>query len=123
MNKRLLIVDDEEDFAFLLKKAVEATGRFEASICTNPTEAVEYARRLQPKLILLDVMMPQLGGEDVAVELQRHQGLAAIPVIFLTSLLQQHETTKALQVIGGRYMMAKPVNTAALIEAIDRLTQ
>ena len=121
MSQPVLIVDDEEDFAFLLKKAVESTGRFTATICTNPTEAVEYARRLQPKLILLDVMMPQLGGEDVAVELKNHPGLAEIPIIFLTSLLQQHETTKALQVIGGRHMMAKPVKTQALIEAIDLL--
>lgn len=121
MSKPLLIVDDEEDFAFLLKQAVEATGRFTAAICTNPTEAVEYARRLQPKLILLDVMMPQLGGEDVAVELKRHPALAEIPIIFLTSLLQEHEAAKPLQFIGGRYFMAKPVKTHALIEAIDRL--
>ena len=121
MAKRILIVDDEADYSFLLKRGLEAIGHFEVTVCRDPMEAVSYVERLKPDLLLLDVLMPSKGGEDVATEVQAKPELANIPIIFLTSLVRPDETVTLPQVIGGRYFMPKQVKVAKLIEVMNRV--
>ena len=121
MGKRILIVDDEADYSFLLKRNLETIGHFEVTVCRDPLEAVAYVARLKPDLLLLDVLMPGKGGEDVASDLQANPDLASIPIIFLTSLVRPDETSKLPQLIGGRHFVPKQVNITKLVEVMNQL--
>ncbi len=123
MKTDVLVVDDEQDFTFFVKKNLEASGRFEVSVCTDATKAVERARQLRPHVILLDIMMPGIAGEELAVQLQAHQETKHVPVVFLTALVREDEApTGGSHEIGGHTFVAKPVKIQELMRVLDEAT-
>ena len=59
----ILIIDDEEDLVFFIKSALELHGRYRVLYSTDGKSGMEIARREKPKLILLDIMMPERAKE------------------------------------------------------------
>ena len=85
MPKKILVVDDYAEFARLLEGRLNAEG-FEAHIVNDGTSAISTAKTLKPDLIVLDIMMPEVGGTEVQLELMKDPVTRDIPVIFLTGL-------------------------------------
>ena len=118
---RILLIDDEEDFCFFVKGNLEAKGEYEVLTANNGLEGLEMARESGPDLILLDMIMPEMTGDEVAFELKKDPVLKDIPIIFLTAIVTKQETgPENLARIGGRNFMAKPVQTQGLIKAIEK---
>ena len=118
--KRLLLVDDEEPFTRLVKLNLEQTGRYTVRIETDGAKALATAREFAPDLILLDVIMPDADGGEVAALIKADAALKAVPIIFLTAAVSQKELEGPSGMIGGRMFIAKPVNKRSLIELIDQ---
>jgi DNA-binding response OmpR family regulator len=118
--KKILLIDDEEDFCYFVKKNLEATGNFEVEVYNDDIDIAQEARRLQPNLILLDIKMPRRDGSDIALELKRHRETKDIPFVFLTALVNEEETQKRGNFIGGEYFLAKPVRIKELIDTVNR---
>jgi len=119
-KKKILIVDDEEDFCFFVRENLINSQKFEVVIATSGKPGMALARSEKPDLILLDLMMPGMGGEAVAEALQGSPETASIPVIFLTALVTREDTgTGGLKKIGESWFIAKPVRTRDLISAIE----
>ena len=118
--KRLLLVDDEEPFTRLVKLNLEQTGRYTVRIENDGAKALATAREFAPDLILLDVIMPDADGGEVAALIKADAALKTVPIIFLTAAVSQKELDGPSGMIGGRMFIAKPVNKRALIELIDR---
>jgi CheY-like chemotaxis protein len=80
----VLIAEDERPIATLLAKLVEGCGA-ETAVARNGGEALRWMRDRRPDLLLLDLIMPVMGGEDVLKEMQEDAGLADVPVIVITT--------------------------------------
>lgn len=122
MKKRILIIDDEEDFCYFVKKNLEAMGNFEVAVCTNSTDGFQKAKQLQPNLILLDILMPNKDGPDIAAELKNDKDTQKIPFAFLTAVVRREETQENENIIGKEYFIAKPVKLSELVSMINRLS-
>ncbi|MFH1062166.1 MAG: response regulator [Candidatus Omnitrophota bacterium] len=121
---RVLIVDDEEDFCQLLKKNLEATGEFKVFFAHNGHDGMTLARLEQPDIILLDVMMPDISGAEVANILKKDEKVKDIPIIFLTAIIKQEEIgIEPMRKIGEHRYIAKPIKTQALISCIKEVIQ
>ena len=118
--KKILLIDDEEDFRYFVKKNLEAKGNFEVEVYSDDIDIIKEVRRLRPNLILLDIKMPKRDGSDIALELKRHKDTQEIPLVFLTALVSEEETQKKGNSIGGEYFIAKPVRMSELINTINR---
>lgn len=119
-KKKILIVDDEEDFCFFVRENLINSQKFEVVIATSGKPGLALARSEKPDLILLDLMMPGMGGEAVAEALRESPDTAAIPIIFLTALVTKEDSGEGvLKKIGESWFIAKPVRTRALIAAIE----
>lgn len=81
---KVVMIDDEEDLCFIVKANLEDTGRFEVATVSNPLQAEEVVRREQPEVVLLDVVMPQRKGTEVAAALKKDPALKTIPVIMVS---------------------------------------
>jgi two-component system, OmpR family, response regulator len=119
-KKRILIVDDEQSITRLLKLNLEKTGFYTVRDENQGMRALEAAREFRPDLIVLDVMMPDIDGGDVAAAIQREPLLRGIPIIFLTAAVKKEEIKARDGVIGGFPYIAKPLNVQGVLEAIQK---
>jgi CheY-like chemotaxis protein len=81
----MLLIDDDDDFKDMLSFYFMDTHGYKVEKARNGREGIEKARVLQPDIILLDVMMPDMGGIEVLRELQVEPETRDIPVIVLTA--------------------------------------
>ena len=113
---KILIVDDEAGFTRLAKLALPG---YEICEENNPTRALETAKAFKPDLILLDVVMPEMDGGDIAAQFKAEPIFKRIPIIFLTAIVTERETEKR-QLFGGYPFLSKPVTPEKLVETIEK---
>ncbi len=118
---RILAVDDEESFTFFVKLNLESNTMhdFKIMTATRGKEGLKLAKLYKPDLILMDVMMPDMSGAEVAEELLLDDRTKNIPIIFITALVKKDEVKKDSGTVGGREFMAKPVSTEELVKRIE----
>ena len=120
MNKtRVLIVDDEVNVARLTAIILQRSNRYDVKIETFPARALETVRAFRPELVLLDMKMPGKNGTDVLKELREDAELASIPVVFLSSLLDNFEAAKQPLVQPRIRFIAKSVDSVTLLRCVD----
>lgn len=121
-KKGILLIDDEEDFCFFVKGSLENTGEFDVMVSNRGAKGIELAQREKPDLILLDILMPEMSGDEVAEILLDNPATAKIPIIFLTAMVGKKEDEyAALKRRGGRNFIAKPVTTEDLVYGIKKV--
>ncbi len=118
-KKKILVVDDEASLTRMLRKNLEATGKYEVQEENSGAQAYASAKQFQPDVILLDVMMPDMDGGAVAAQIQDDENLKHIPIVFLTAIVQKEEAEDTGSNIGGRTFLAKPVKLDDLITCIE----
>ena len=106
-DRTVLIVDDVEANIDLLQDIL--SDQFNTEIARDGKEALTCAQEKQPDLILLDIMMPNMGGYEVCRRLKKEETTADIPVIFVTAKDQDADEAQGLAA-GGVDYIAKPVN-------------
>jgi two-component system, OmpR family, response regulator len=115
---RILIIDDNRDFTYSAKLALERTGRYSVWDENEPARANQTAQRIRPDLILLDIVMPETDGGEVAARIQSDPALHRIPIVFLTALVTKAEGRSGLR-IQGHPFLAKPISLSDLITGIE----
>ena len=121
-KRKVLIIDDEKDFTFFVKLNLEKTGRFEVMVANEGEAGLRLARENLPDVVLLDVLMPNLPGPEIARKLLDDPKTSRIPIIFLTAIVGKKDLGgDSFKEMGGRNFLAKPVQTKDLLEAIDKV--
>ena len=120
MKTRILVIDDEPSLTRMIKLNLEREGAYEVFTENEGIKAIDAARDFRPDLILLDIMMPDKSGDDIAQELREDMRLSSIPIIFLTALVTPDETGAKASKIGGNIFLAKPVSADELIAVIEK---
>ncbi len=119
MKTRILIIDDEPDFSSMLKAQLESAGYFLVQEENNEQHAVRAAREFGPDLVLLDVMMPNLEGSEVASMIRGDRNLRNTPILFLTALVSEDDAPAGSYTSGGNTFLPKSLPLAKLIECIS----
>lgn len=110
---KILIVDDVMSNVLLLKVLL-TNEKFAIATASNGRQALEQVEKENPDLVLLDVMMPDMSGFEVAQHLKSNPNTADIPIIFLTALNSTADIAKGFQV-GANDFISKPFNKEELI--------
>lgn len=110
---KILIVDDVMSNVLLLKVLL-TNEKFAIATASNGRQALEQVEKENPDLVLLDVMMPDMSGFEVAQHLKSNPNTADIPIIFLTALNSTADIVKGFQV-GENDFISKPFNKEELI--------
>lgn len=119
-KKKILIVDDEVRLCRILKLNLEEAGNYEVKTESRSTNAMAAVFAFHPDLIVLDYVMPEMDGADVLKQLEANPKTQKIPIIFLTAVATKEDTNEQGTMIGGHFVIAKPVAMEELIEAIER---
>ena len=118
-TQRILVVDDEPGVTRSLKINLESAGSFDVTIENRAVNALSTARHIRPDLILLDVMMPELNGGEVAARIEADPLLRDTPIIFLTAIVSNEETEGHEVTKGEHTFIAKPVDIGELKKSIQ----
>ena len=119
-KKKILIIDDEERFAHLVKLNLEKTGNYEVMAQNKGSLGLATAKSFKPDLILLDILMPDMEGGDVAYEIEEDKDTKDIPIVFLTAVAEKKEVEIGRGLIGGHPFIAKPISAKELIGVIEK---
>lgn len=122
MSKCVLIVDDEEDVRAIAKIGLEIGAGWNVLTASSGQEALVIAQALQPDVILLDMMMPDMDGRATLQQLKANPATRKIPVILVTAKIQpsDHESFAGLDVAA---VFAKPFRPLKLAEQISATCQ
>jgi DNA-binding response OmpR family regulator len=118
MSKKLLVVDDKAEMRTLLKSYFTQEG-FDVAVACDGREALFVARQEKPDLIILDLMMPEMGGYDF---MRLHSREADTPVIVLTAKLEENDKVLGLELGADDYVTKpfSPRELAARVRAVLR---
>jgi CheY-like chemotaxis protein len=116
--RRILIVDNDKNTTHLVKILLEKTGRYMVFEENEGAMAHLSARNFRPDLILLDILMPDRDGGEIAAQIRADPQLQYTPIIFLTALITRAEANTGLH-IDEHPFLAKPIDVQELIKAIE----
>lgn len=117
MSKQtILVVDDEQDLLDLIEYNLKKEG-FKVLKAENGEQGIMAAREHKPNLVLLDIMMPKMGGIEVCDQMRSDPELKHIPIIFLTARSDERTEIEGLDK-GADDFITKPISTTKLISRI-----
>jgi DNA-binding response OmpR family regulator len=116
MNKRILVADDDDGLRQLLRLILSREG-FEVFEAANGEQALALAVAVDPAVILLDVMMPDLDGFDVCRRLKSDWRTDDVPVVFV-SAAEDVARRNDVQKIGAAACIQKPIGPSDLVARI-----
>jgi class 3 adenylate cyclase len=115
---RLLVVDDNEDNRYTLKRRLAREGYENVAVATNGREALDLIASRPLDLILLDIMMPEMNGYEVLERLKVDEVLRHIPVIMISAISELDSVVRCIE-LGAEDYLQKPFNSVLLRARID----
>ena len=113
--KRVLIVDDDDDTRAVLASTLREEG-YEVFEAAGGSEALDWLERIEPSVVLLDLVMPGMSGEEVLDSLRRSGRLETLRVIVLTGL------ERGIDVPGAWLVLPKPVSLHQLVSHLEQVS-
>ncbi len=121
-STRILIADDSKTERLILQSLLKQQG-YPVYVARDGREAIEIFKEVNPDIVLLDAIMPNVDGFDAAIAIKKLAGDDFVPIIFVTSLTDVESLARCLEV-GGDDFLTKPFNQIILkakIEAFARM--
>ncbi|MFC1548472.1 response regulator [Candidatus Omnitrophota bacterium] len=115
-KKKILVVDDEKGFTDMVKEILEETGKYEVDAENDARGAIGAARKFQPDLIILDVLIPHMDGPHIAEQIRKDRDIRKVPIVFVSALFDF--------VSGGAepssLLLSKPLRVKKLIRCVEQ---
>lgn len=118
-TKKILIADDEPDILEIIQFNLQQEG-YEVVTAKNGDEAIDKAKKTDPDLIILDIMMPGKNGIDVCNILRMMPGFKDTLIVFLTAMSDETTEIKGLETGADDYL-TKPISPKVLISKVNAL--
>ena len=119
MSKKIVLAEDEPQIARLVEFKLKKEG-YSVTTKENGEEALKAIKEDKPDLVLLDIMMPVMGGYEVLRRLKEDEDLKSIPVIMLTARAQEKDVVKGID-MGAEDYITKPFHPAELLARVKRI--
>jgi len=123
MNNTILLVEDNPDDEALILRALKKAGHEEVAVARNGRDALDYLfEQTPPRIILLDLKLPMVGGLEVLQALRLHNRTRLIPVIVFTSSIEKTDVLASYD-LGANSYIRKPVEFQELNDIIAMVVQ
>ena len=114
----IMIVDDDTTATAVLTALLSQ--HFDVVSTADPAQALDLAHEAMPHVILCDINMPGMSGDEVAHTLSEDPITRDIPIVYLTALLEAHETDRLQDSFGGHWAVSKSAPLGELLRVIAR---
>jgi CheY-like chemotaxis protein len=117
VDAKILLVDDEPDIVYLVRKYLE-NGGYEVVEAYGGLEAIRKTRKERPDLVLLDIMMPDLDGWDVSRALKSREETRHIPIVMLSVKASHDSRLKSRKYAHADAHLGKPASGREILETV-----
>ena len=117
--KKVLVIDDSALSRSTMESMFAQRG-FVVTLAANGEDGLKLLPEVQPDLVLIDVVMPQLNGWETCQRMRAVPGYESLPIIVVTSKNTPHDMLQAFEV-GANEFVTKPVDEAELFAVVNRL--
>lgn len=119
MQKKILIIDDDPAVFQVIKRTLGFKG-YSVSISTDGEAAVKQIEKNTPDLVILDLMLPKISGEEVCRQIKANELTESIPIVMLTG--KSCDADKVIgRLLGANFYMTKPFDLHELLKKIAEL--
>jgi len=118
-KKKILLIDDEADFTSLIKMRLEHDGNYDVRILPDAKDVVKDVHEFEPDIILLDLLIPGIGGFEICEMLNKDPLGIGIPIIVISGLNKDADKLKAYKCGAADYLV-KPLDSKALLRSIEK---
>ena len=122
MSKKILLVEDDKFLSELISKKLISEG-FVVNLAFEGEGALDMAKKDQPDLILLDIILPGMDGFEILTKLKQDAGLATIPVMMISNLMQQEDIDKALSLGAVEYLVKSQFTSDEIMDKIKSVVK
>ena len=117
---RVAHVDDDDDLLAIVRLALEATAGMQVESCTSGARALEVIPGFHPDVILVDLLMPGMGGLETIERLRERMDLSQVAVAFATGMEDPEQLRRIIDA-GAAAIIHKPFDAFALADRINRI--
>ncbi len=118
----VLVVDDESDFVFMLERLLGNRG-YEVQKATTGKEALEKVRERKPSAVIVDVLIPEINGWEVAKKLKEDPETQDLPIIMLSVLVEDQNRWKSFDYSNADWHISKTSDIDFLLFILDLATK
>lgn len=118
MTSPILVVEDNHDLLFLLKLVLESAG-YQVATANNGHEAINNIAEIQPQLVLMDIMMPEIDGLQVSRQIKQQADYQSLPILLVSAL--DHLEEDQLNNSKANGIIYKPFDINDLISRVGGL--
>ena len=127
MTKRILVVDDRNELLHLMRRVLEDE-QYQVSILQDGRDAFTQVKSMLPDLLILDLKLGDMSGQDILKQVKNDPATADVPVIVYTAaVLEADEVTRLIngdtQFYKGVSLLRKPFELTALLDKVEELLE
>lgn len=115
---KVLIMDDDENLLEIVSDIVEQHTEYDIKKCSVPEDFMDIVLEFMPDVILMDIIMPNYSGYELAEKVKSNDKTKDIPIIFMTGLSNENSVVKAFH-LGGIDYITKPFRASVLIVRLN----
>jgi len=116
---KILLVDDAKNIILVIKMSLQKAG-YEVYTAQDGLTAIQKAQKIEPDLILLDILLPKMNGFLVCEALKDDPKTENIPVIFLSAKSENNDMEKAKS-LGAKDYLVKPIKQEELLSSVEEI--
>ena len=120
MSKKILIVDDEEDVLYIIRRILSKKG-YTISEVKSGEECLEVLKKDKPDLIIMDIMMPGLDGWETTRKIKTDESTKDIPVSMLSVKDDSEDVRKSFEYSFADEHLGKPIDFSTLLNVVETL--
>ncbi len=117
--KKILLIEDEDVIIDLLQRKLEKEG-YEIEVAHDGQEGLDKMKKIKPDLVLLDIIMPKLGGLEVMEKKKKDPGLRNIPVIIISNSGQPVELERAKKLGAKDWLIKTEFDPQEVVEKVKK---
>ncbi len=125
MKKKILIVDDDKIFSKVLKDALSSVdnGKYEIIDANDGEEGFEKAKEEKPDLIILDLVMPKIGGIDFLKKMKEHYGGISVPILISSQISDIEKISEGMELGIVGYIIKADYSLESIIKQVESILE
>lgn len=120
--KKILIIEDDKFIIEPMEIIFKRSG-FDVDIATDGQSGLELAKKNNPDIILLDIILPKMNGFDVLKKIRSDKKISEIPVVIVSNLAEEKDIKKGMQLGAFFYVVKSRLDVRELVKKVNKLLE